>query len=239
VTAGTAAGPQERAARPRLRAELVAGGVLVGWTLLAALAVRADRSPNMLDRFGFAHLPVATHSAFWLRITDLGSFAALVVGSLLAALVVVGRDPRRALACLCAPSIAAAMVDWVVKPEVGRYYLDVLSFPSGSMTVVAAVATAWTLAVPARLRWAVAAVGVAAIALTGIAVVAVRWHYPSDALAGAAFGVGLVLLLDGLLHLGERSRTAGDADAPGATADDHLRAGAPPPATDRSDAPQQ
>lgn len=228
MTARMSAGPREGAARHWLRAELITGGVLVGWTLLASLAVRADRAPNMLDRFGFGHLPVAPHSAFWLRITDLGSFPALVGGSLLAAVVVVGRDHRRALACLCAPSIAAALVNWVLKPEVGRYYLGVLSFPSGSMTVVAAVATAWTLAVPARLRWVVALAGAAAVALTGIAVVAVRWHYPSDALVGATCGVGVVLLVDGLLHLGGQSQPDRDDGSWGASADDHLRAGTPP-----------
>ena len=34
-----------------------------------------------------------------------------------------------------------------------------------------------------------------------MAVIGLRWHYPSDALAGAAFGVGVVLLVDGVLHL--------------------------------------
>ena len=33
------------------------------------------------------------------------------------------------------------------------------------------------------------------------AVVARQWHFPSDAIAGAAFGVGVVLVVDGLLHV--------------------------------------
>lgn len=214
--------------RTWLRAELVAGAVLVGWTMLAALAVRADRAPNMLDRFGFAHLPAALHSAFWLHVTDLGGFPVLAGGSVLAALVVVGRDRRRAIACLCAPSVAVGTVDWLLKPEVGRYYLGVLSFPSGSTTIVAALGTAWTLAVSGRFRWAVAGVAAALVALTGIAVVAVRWHYPSDALAGVAFGTGVVLLVDGLLHLGGGQKAAGSGIGPDATADDHLRVGARP-----------
>ncbi len=228
MTEGTSAGPPDGAARWWLRAELGAGCALVGWTLLASLAVRTDRAPNMIDRFGFAHLPIAPHSVFWLRVTDLGSFPVLIAGSLLAALVVVGRDQRRALACLCAPAIAGALVNWVLKPEVGRHYLGVLSFPSGSMTVVAAVATAWTLAVPARLRWVVVVAGVVAVALTGVAVVAVRWHYPSDALVGAACGVGVVLLVDGLLHLGGQSQPDRDDGTWGASADDHLSTGTPP-----------
>jgi len=42
--------------------------------------------------------------------------------------------------------------------------------------------------------------GAALVAWAGVAVIALRWHYPSDALAGGAFGVGVVLLLDGILH---------------------------------------
>jgi membrane-associated phospholipid phosphatase len=119
----------------------------------------------------------------------------------LAAVVVVGRDRRRAVACLVGPAMATVLVEWVVKPAVGRHYLGVLSFPSGSVTVVASLAAAWTLAVPGWTRWPVAAVGVVLTGSMTVAVIALRWHYPSDALAGAAFGVGMVLLLDGLLHL--------------------------------------
>jgi membrane-associated phospholipid phosphatase len=43
--------------------------------------------------------------------------------------------------------------------------------------------------------------GALAVALECRAVVALQWHYPSDALGGAAFGVGMVLLVDGVLHL--------------------------------------
>jgi len=33
-----------------------------------------------------------------------------------------------------------------------------------------------------------------------VSVIGLRWHYPSDALAGAVLGVGVVLLADGLAH---------------------------------------
>jgi membrane-associated phospholipid phosphatase len=34
-----------------------------------------------------------------------------------------------------------------------------------------------------------------------VAVIGLRWHLPTDALAGVVLGVGVVLLVDGLLHL--------------------------------------
>ena len=34
-----------------------------------------------------------------------------------------------------------------------------------------------------------------------VAVIGLRWHYPTDAVAGAVLGVGAVLLVDGVAHL--------------------------------------
>jgi membrane-associated phospholipid phosphatase len=179
----------------------VAGGILLVWSALAAVAVGRSPGPNALDRWGFAALGPTTHSTLLVHISELGDPAVLAAASVLAAVVVVGRDRRRAVACLVGPAMATVLVEWVVKPAVGRHYLGVLSFPSGSVTVVASLAAAWTLAVPGWTRWPVAAVGVVLTGSMTVAVIALRWHYPSDALAGAAFGVGMVLLLDGLLHL--------------------------------------
>jgi membrane-associated phospholipid phosphatase len=174
--------------------------VLVVWTVVAALVVRRYPGPNALDNWGFSLVGSSLHSSFSIRVTDLGGIPVLVGGSVLAALVVVGRDQRRAAACLIGPPLATLLAQWVLKPLVARYYLQVLTFPSGTITVVASVAAAWALAVPGWLRWMVVAVGVAAVGLTSVAVLALRWHYPSDVLAGAAFGVGTVLVVDGVLH---------------------------------------
>ena len=43
-------------------------------------------------------------------------------------------------------------------------------------------------------------IGAFLLGLECIAVVALQWHYPTDALAGVAFGAGVVLLLDGGLR---------------------------------------
>ena len=56
------------------------------------------------------------------------------------------------------------------------------------------------IAVPRRIRLPVAVVAVVAVVLECVAVVALQWHFPTDALGGAAFGAGTVLLVDGVLH---------------------------------------
>lgn len=175
------------------------------WSLLAAIAVARYPGPNGLDRWGFSMLKPSLHSTFLLRVSDLGSLAALAAGSLLAALVVVGRDRRRAAVCLVGPLMAAVLVELVLKPVVGRRYIGVLCFPSGTVTVVAALAAVWVLAVPYWLRWATVVLSTIVVGLMMVAVIGLRWHYPSDALAGVAFGVGVILCLDGALHLIRRS----------------------------------
>jgi len=183
-----------------VRNETTAGLILVGLTFVAAFIVWLRPGGNIVDRWGFSALPTSPHSTFLLRIADLGGLPLLLGGSTLAAVVVMGVDQRRAIACFCGPLIAAVLVEWVMKPLVGRQYLEVLCFPSGSVAVVAAVSTSWVLAVPRWLRWPVIVAGAALVVLMSVTVVAVRWHYPTDALAGASLAVGVVLLCDGLLH---------------------------------------
>jgi membrane-associated phospholipid phosphatase len=185
----------------------LAGIILVGATIVAALVFHRYPGETGLDRLGFTLFPPDEHSALLLRITDFGNLPALVIGSVGAALVASLSDRRRALACLIAPPIAALCADWAMKPLVGRRYLEVLTFPSGSVTVAAALATVWVLAVPGWPRWVVAAAGAALVAAMSTAVVALRWHYPTDAAGGAAFGVGVVLLIDGVLHSSTLRRT--------------------------------
>jgi membrane-associated phospholipid phosphatase len=181
--------------------ELIAGIILLSWSAVAAVLVHVDPTPNKLDAWGFAALSSEFHDPALLRIADLRTTAVLVVGSALAGLTVVGRDRWRAVACLAGPLAAAVLVEWCMKPLVGRRFDTVLDYPSGSVTVVAALATSWSLAVPRRIRWAVMAAGSAVTAMMIVAVIRLRWHYPTDALAGAIVGVGVVLTLDGALQV--------------------------------------
>jgi len=177
--------------------EAVAGGVLVGLVFAAALWFRANPAQTFVDNWGSSLVHPDPHASVWVRVTDLRSPAVLGVGSVLAAAVVVGRDRWRALACLVGPVLAVVLTEYLLKPVIARRYTDLLSFPSGTTTAVAALATAWVLAVPRRWRPAVAAVGVVLVALECIAVVALQYHFATDALGGTAIGVGVLLLLDG------------------------------------------
>ena len=120
---------------------------------------------------------------------------------ILAAVVVVSRDRWRALACLTAPVAAVVLTEYFLKPVVDRHYDGVISFPSGTTTAVSALAMVWVLAVPGRFRPVVAVVGAFVVGLECMAVVGLLWHYPTDAVGGAVFGAGVVLLVDGALHL--------------------------------------
>lgn len=198
---------------------MVAGIILLGWSVVAAVLVHFDPAPNKLDAWGFSAFPSEYHDAFLLRVTELRTLPILVIGSALAALTVVGRDRWRVIACLVGPVAAVVIVEWLMKPLIGRRLGMVLDYPSGSVTVVAGMATAWALAVPRTIRWAVIVVGSAVVAMVMVAVVRLGWHYPTDALAGAIVGVGVVLSLDGTLQFLRTERadlmTSGHRDRSG------------------------
>ena len=186
---------------PTGRTELAIGGILLAWSFVAALIVHHSPAPNALDRWGLTEFPAVLHSTWMTRVTELGSLSVLVAGSLVAAVIAFGRDRLRAVACLVGPVAATALAEWVIKPAVGRHYAGVLTFPSGHVTAVAALGTAWALAVPHWLRWPVAALAAVLVGLMTVSVIGLGWHYASDALVGAAVGCGVVLLVDGFLHV--------------------------------------
>jgi membrane-associated phospholipid phosphatase len=168
--------------------------------MVAGLVVRLHPGPSALDRRGFAII-AKSNSTLLHRISDLGSPGVLVLGTLLAAMVVVRVDRWRAAACVAGPVVTAVLVELVFKPLVARRYLGVLSYPSGTVADVAAVMTAWAVAVPGWIRPAVVGLGAVVVVSMMVAVVGLRWHYPTDALAGAVLGVGTVLTVDGAVHL--------------------------------------
>ena len=195
------AGPATGGTAPETATEARVGALLVGLTFLAAVLFRWRPGPTPVDHWVFALVPPEPKDSLWIRVTELRTLPVLLGGSLVAALVVVGRDRWRALACLVAPALAVLLAEYVLKPVIARRYSGVLTFPSGHVTAVASLGTAWTLAVPRWLRWPMAAVAAAVVVLMTVSVIRLGWHYASDALAGVAVGCGVVLLLDGFLHV--------------------------------------
>jgi len=183
---------------------------MVAIVLLAAVWFRFDPAPTIVDNWGSSLIHPHPHDAFWLRIAEFRSPAVLGIGSVLAGLVVAGRDRGRALVCLVGPALAVALTEYVLKTLIARRSAPFLDFPSGTTTAVAALATSWVLAVPRRWRPVVTGVGAVVVVLECVAVVTLQWHLATDALGGILVGVGVLLLLDGGLHLVVRSRRRAD-----------------------------
>jgi membrane-associated phospholipid phosphatase len=76
----------------------------------------------------------------------------------------------------------------------------VLCYPSGTAAVVTAVACAFVLVTRGPARVLAVVVGTVAVVLEAVAVVKLRWHYPTDTGAGIALGAGSVMLVDAILH---------------------------------------
>jgi membrane-associated phospholipid phosphatase len=205
--------PADEETRDDWRTTTIAGGALVVVVVVVGLLFRWHPGQNVLDSWGFSWIHPAIGNSFYMHMTDLRSWAFILAGSILAALIVYARDRLRALACLIAPTLAILLVELLLKPVIARRYAQVLSFPSGTTTIVASVVTAWALAVPRRFRPVVVVVGTFVIGLECISVIALQWHFPTDALGGVIVGVGTVLMVDGLLHLAFSSRRV-DAEQP-------------------------
>jgi membrane-associated phospholipid phosphatase len=183
--------------------ELGVGLLLLGIAALAGFAFVHRPWPNRIDTWGDLLLPADLSSHWAHDFVALGSMTALIVGVALVFFIGILRDWVRAIACTTAPVIAVLIVQEIAKPLVDRQNVvtGALSYPSGTVAAVAALATALTLVVPAKARFPVTVLGLLAIAGTGAAVIVLRWHYPTDALGGVAVGVGSVLVVDGLLHV--------------------------------------
>lgn len=198
---------RRRPARRRLSAELATGALLLAAAGLAGLVFVHRPWPNRLDLAGFAAFPAEPGSRSWHEVADLGSLPVLLGGTTACALVALWRDRARALACLLGPAAAVLVTERIAKPLVGRH-LSVLggnSYPSGTVTAIAALAAVVVLVSPRLLRPLAAALGLVAILATDAAVVAMRWHFPTDAIGGMLVGVGTVLVVDAALHLVRRA----------------------------------
>jgi undecaprenyl-diphosphatase len=164
--------------------------------------------PNFVDRLGFDVFPVNEKASWAETLTHLGSTPALVSGIVcLAGLALLRRDRLRAISCVVGPLAAVVAAQWMAKPLVARPFEDtgILTYPSGTATVVAALATGLFLVVPVRAKPWAALLGAVTATGVSIAIVVLRWHYPTDVLGGLALGMGTVLLVDGALRKWRRA----------------------------------
>lgn len=122
-------------------------------------------------------------------------FAACILAMAAAAL---RSGHARIVACtVAAPIFAVLLTEHLGKPVVQRLHETSSSYPSGHSTGAAAVAlTAWLLHLQLTgrrpPRWKEALLALVPIG-TGVGVVLLHWHYPTDAIGGWAVGIGTVL----------------------------------------------
>jgi membrane-associated phospholipid phosphatase len=183
--------------------ELLLGFLLLGAAILAGLVFVHRPWPNRVDAIGLRLFPADLSSTWATDVVHLGSLTVLIVGAAVLCIVAaLSRNWMRALACLIAPIAAVLIVQTVAKPLVGRHFEgnSGLSYPSGTVAAVAALAVATFLVVPRFAKLPVAMAGGAVIVAVCAAVVVLRWHYPTDALGGVCVGAGAVFAVDGLLQ---------------------------------------
>jgi undecaprenyl-diphosphatase len=188
----------------RTAALVVAGCAAV--TASLGLAFAGQARPGGLDRAVDAHVRsgLGPYEGQLHLLAGLGDLVPVTVltAALILACLAMRRRRAAALACLAVPG-AVALTEFVLKPLVGRtIHGAYLCFPSGHATASFALATtcAVLLASPERPRLPGAVrlllVLAAAVVATAVAVamVALGHHYFTDAVAGTAVGVGMVLL---------------------------------------------
>jgi undecaprenyl-diphosphatase len=172
--------------------------------VLAAMYRHHDRA-GWLDAAVDPRLQASagTHPALLTPLVRLGDPPAGVAMTLALVLACAAvRRWRGALLAGIAVPAASALTELVLKPVVGRTLHGALSFPSGHATSMFALAAACAvlLASPPRTRLpgpVRASLVLAAVLVAGLvaaAMVALNYHYATDAVAGAATGTGVVLL---------------------------------------------
>lgn len=192
--------------------EMLVGGALVALVVAGGVYFAFRPGPVVVDGW-FSFVVRSGRGPWFTSVTTLRYPVVIIVGAIAAAAVTFRRDRPRAWACLIGPTLALVTCELVAKPLVGRTLGGVFSYPSGSTVGAAALAAAAALASPARWRTLTVIVGSVYALWMALAVIALQWHLPTDALAGLAYGAGVVLVVDGSawkVAVAMRRRTARD-----------------------------
>jgi membrane-associated phospholipid phosphatase len=195
------------AARPllsdtaRLRAAAIVAACVVTTALLGIWlghGARIDRVDTVIDARVKAIMP--GNAKLLERLAWPGGLRAIIGLTAVLVLVCLLRRRYRGAALLAISIPAAAVItERLLKPLVGRTALGFLSFPSGHATGAFALATAITVlltgapGVPRAVRLAAAVIAYGVAAAVAAAMIALGFHYFTDAIGGAAVGTRTVL----------------------------------------------
>jgi membrane-associated phospholipid phosphatase len=193
--------------------------VTVGCAILVAALGALFAGQSTADAFDrAADAPVislfAGHGglALWLAFPGTTIPAVVLSAVISVACLLTGRI-RGALLAIAAVPVAVGLCEVLIKPLVHRTYIGQVVYPSGHTATVFALAATMTVLLLASPRSAMArpamarplrvlilAVAYLAAVAVVVGVIAVRFHYFSDTVAGAAVGTGtacgLALVLD-------------------------------------------
>jgi membrane-associated phospholipid phosphatase len=187
-------------ARPR------AGVVLAGCAVLVAVLGAVFARQNMADRFDHAvDAPVITwfaghHGlALWLAFPGTTKPAVALSLVIAAACLLAGRLAGALLAVAAVP-VAVGLCELLIKPLVHRTYIGQVVYPSGHVAAISALAATVTVLLVAAprpvlaraLRVFVLILAYLTVAAVVVGVIAVRFHYFTDTVAGVAVGTGTV-----------------------------------------------
>ncbi len=210
------AGTQLRPGRPLLAASARPwAGVLAACCaiLVAVLGLlvshqsTADWPDRAVDSLVISWLGSHPGLDLWLATPGTLIPAGVLSAAVVVACVLAGRLNGALLAVAAVP-VAVELDERLLKPIVHRTSLGFLSYPSGHTTAIFALAATVTVLLlrppqPARagpLRVLIPAVACLLGAAVAAGVIALRWHYFTDTVAGAAVGIGtvcgLALILD-------------------------------------------
>lgn len=192
-----------RTTAARRMALALVGVVLVLVVLLGSLVARqstADGFDRAVDTPVISWLGGQHSLLGWLALPGTPQ-SAVVVTMVLAAACLRARRLNGAILALAAVPVSTGLDEELIKPLVHRTYLGAFTFPSGhtttAMALTTTIAVLWT-AGPARARVPGAMAVTAAFVVTcvvAVAVIALRWHYFTDTVAGVAVGGGTVCAL--------------------------------------------
>ena len=207
---GTRSGRPVLAACARPRAGILLAGCAVLVVVLGVLFAHestADRFDHAVDAPVITAFAGQGTLALWLAYPGT-TVPAIVLSVVTAAACLITRRFRGAVLAVAAVPVAVELCEVLIKPWVHRTYLNQVVYPSGHVAAIAALAATVTVllfapprpAVPRWLRILILAVTyLTAVALVA-GVIAVRFHYFTDTVAGAAVGIGtvcgLALVLD-------------------------------------------
>jgi undecaprenyl-diphosphatase len=168
--------------------------------VLSALFYHGN-TPDALDK--------AVYSRVWPHRSGLDPLAAVgdtvpmaVLTAVLCYCCLALRRYRGAIMVALAVPMASAITE-LLKHLIHRIYIDFLSFPSGHTTATFALITCIAVLLidppatkaPASMRVVLTVVAVGFGAMVALALVAIRFHYFTDTIGGAAVGIGVTLAL--------------------------------------------